>query len=91
MQGNLALDHVALALANLRHVGRDGTGDHRAELRGVLRQIRDPRAPNLILAGQACDVGAGAADPSALDNGSPPSRPRQMPSQQLAAKPTAED
>ena len=91
MQGNLALDHVALALANLRHVGRDRTGDHRAELRGVLRQMRDPRAPNLILAGQASNVGTGAPDPPALDDGSPPPRSRQMPSQQLAAKSAAED
>ena len=37
MQGNLAINHVALALANRRHVGRDRTGDHRAELCGVMR------------------------------------------------------
>jgi hypothetical protein len=35
MQRNFAIDHVLLALANLRHVGPDGTADHRAELRGV--------------------------------------------------------
>src|ERR1700756_4344816 len=51
MKANLALDHVAFALANLCHVSRDGTGDHCAELRGVLRQMRDPRAPDLVLAG----------------------------------------
>jgi hypothetical protein len=80
MQGNLAVNHVPLALANLRHVGGDGTG-HRAELRGVLHQMCDPRAPNLILAGQAGDVGTGAPDPPALYNGSPPPRSRHMPSQ----------
>src|SRR5215467_2762649 len=41
MQRNLALDHIALTLADPCHVGRDGTGDHRAELGGVTRQMRD--------------------------------------------------
>ena len=36
---------------------RDGC---RAELRRVMRQICDPRAPNLILAAQAGDVGTGS-------------------------------
>jgi hypothetical protein len=54
-----AVNHVALALANLYHVGRDGTR-RCTELRGVMRQMCDPRAANLILAGQAGDVGAGA-------------------------------
>src|SRR5258708_2093384 len=40
MEVDLALDHVALALPTLCHVRRDGPGDHRAELRGVLRQTR---------------------------------------------------
>ena len=40
VRGNLALDHVALALADRRHVDGDGT-DHRAELRGVAHQMRD--------------------------------------------------
>ena len=80
MQGDLAVDHVALALANFRHVGRDGPG-HRAELCCVMRQMRDPGAPNLILAGQAGDVGTGAADPPALDDGGPSPRSRHMPSQ----------
>ena len=90
MRGDFAFNHVALALANLRHVGRDGTG-RRAELRCVMRQMRDPRAPNLVLAGQAGDVGAGAADPPALDDGSPSPRSRHMPSQQLAALSAAKD
>src|SRR5271166_1116063 len=60
MQSNLAIDHVLLALPNLSHVGRDRTGDHRAERCGVMRQMRDPCAPDLILAGQAGDVGTGA-------------------------------
>src|SRR5262249_50002078 len=61
----------ALTLADLCHVGRDRTADHRAELGGVTRQMRDPRAPNLVLAGEAGDIGTGAPDPAALDDGSP--------------------
>jgi hypothetical protein len=81
MQGNLALDHIPLALTNLRHVDRYGTGDHRAELRGVLRQMCDPRAPNLIFAAQARDIGTGAPDPAALHDSSPSPRSRHMPGQ----------
>ncbi len=91
MQRDFLLNHVALALANLCHVGRNGTGDHRAELCRVLRQIRDLGAPNLVLARQAGDIGAGAADPPALDDGSPPPRLRHLPSQQLAAEAAAEN
>src|SRR5262252_529433 len=91
MQRNLALDHIPLALADLRHIGPDGTGDHRAELRCALRQMRDPRTPNLVLAWQAGDVGTGAPDPPALDDGRPSPRSRHMPSHLLAALATAKD
>src|ERR1700730_931301 len=91
MQRNLAVDHLPFALANPRHVGRDGTGDHRAELCGVLRQVGDPGTPNLIFAGQAGNVGTGAPDPPALHDGSPPPRSRHVPSEQLATLSTAED
>jgi len=90
MKVDFALDHVALALANPRHVGRDLTGYH-AEVRALARQMPDLRAPNLVLGGQAGDVGARAADPLTLDHGGPPPRLRQMPRQQLAAFPAAED
>src|SRR5262249_59923175 len=78
MRRDLAADHVALALNNARHIGRDGTGHH-PELRTVTRQMRDLRAPNLVLAGQTGDVGAGAADPATFDDGGPPPPFRQMP------------
>jgi len=55
--GDLSLDHVALALAHLRHVGRDRAGD-RAELRRVPGQIGDARGPDFVLARHAGDVGA---------------------------------
>src|SRR5881396_3052528 len=90
VRGNLAVDHVALALANLHHVDRHATG-LRAELRGVPRHVRDARAPDLVLAGHAVDVRTGAADPLALHDGSPSPRSRQMPGEQLAARATAED
>src|SRR5215469_1761729 len=79
MQRNLALDHIALTLADPCHVGRDRTADNRAELGGVTRQMRDPRAPNLILDGQAGNVGTGAPDPVALHDGSPTPRSRPIP------------
>src|SRR6266446_6173639 len=89
MRSDLAADHVALALNNARHVGRDGTGHH-TELRTVTRQMRDPRAPNLVLAGQTGVVGAGAADPAALDDDGPPPRLRHIPTHQIAALAAAE-
>src|SRR5262249_3270946 len=88
--GLAPVDHLALALADRRHVGRDGAGYH-AEVRALARQMRDPRAPNLVLAGQAGDVGAGAADPPALDDGSPPPRLRHVPTQKLPALSAAKD
>jgi hypothetical protein len=87
---DLALDHVALALHNGRHVDRDGT-HHDAELRAVPRQMRDFRAPDLVLARQAGDVGAGATDPAALDDGNPSPRLRHVPCEQLATLAAAQD
>jgi hypothetical protein len=72
MRGDLRFDHVALAPANRRHVNLDRAG-HRAELRGVARQMRDLGASNLVLAWHACDVWTGAADPPALHDGGPSS------------------
>ena len=61
------LHHVALTLANLRHVDLDRAGHH-AELGAGAREMRDLGAVNFVLAWQACDVGARAADPFALDD-----------------------
>ena len=90
MQGNLAVNHVALALAHRRHVDRDRTG-HRAELRGVARQMRDLGAPNLILTGQTVDVGTRAPDIPALHDDSLSPGLRHMPSQELATNSTTKD
>ena len=84
MKDDLALDHVALALTNLLHVDGDGA-DLRAKLRGVTRDMRDPRAPDLVFTRHAGDVGTGAADPFSLDAGSPAARSRQFPGEQFAA------
>src|SRR5271170_867665 len=53
--------------------------------------MRDPGAPNLILAGKAGDVGTGAADPPSLHNSGASPRLRHMPSEQLPAKSAAKD
>ena len=88
--GDLGLDHVALSLANGRHVDRDGPAD-RPEPRGVTDQVRDLRAPDLVLAGHAGDVGTGAPDPPALHDGGPPAGSRQVPRQELASRSAAKD
>jgi hypothetical protein len=73
LENHFAVTQVALALANLCHVG-DGTR-RRAELRGVAA----PSIPNLIVAGHAGDVRS--PDPQALHEGSPSPQSRHMPSQ----------
>jgi hypothetical protein len=90
MQRNLAFDHVALALANRRHVYGNRLC-HRAESGAMLRQMRDPGAPDLVLAGHAGDVGTRPSDPAALHDGCPAPRLRHMPGQQLAAPSAADD
>jgi hypothetical protein len=58
-------------------------------LHGMVDQIRDFRAPDLALARQAVDVGAGSADPLALYDGSTSPGLRHVPGQVLAAPSTA--
>ena len=90
MRGDESFDHVPLALANLAHVDLDWAGHH-AELSAVAREMGRLGAMDLILAGQACDVGAGAADPFALDNRDPAARSPVVPGRELAAASAAED
>jgi hypothetical protein len=90
MPCNQIFDHGALAPLNRRHIDSDGTS-HRAEQRTVPRQMRDPGAANLILAGQAGDIGTGAPDPPPLDDRSPSPRLCHVPSYELATSPTAKD
>jgi hypothetical protein len=86
---DLPVDHVALALANLHHVDRDAIG-RRPELRAVARDVRDVRAPDLVLARHAVDVRARAADPPALHDRRAPAGSCQVPGEQLPALSTAE-
>ena len=73
MRGDLRFDHVALARNNLRHVDLDGARC-RPELRSVTGEMRNLGATDLALARHARDIGAGAADPPALDDRGPSSR-----------------
>src|SRR5262249_17877103 len=90
LPGDLVVDHVALAVADRRHVDLDTTRP-RAELGAVAHQRRDLGAPDLVLAGQAIDVDTGATDPSALNDGGPSTRSRHVPGQEPAARSTAKD
>ena len=98
MQGDQALDHLALALAHLGHVHRDGARDD-AELRGMVQQVGDFCAPDFVLAGEAIDIRARPADVTPLDNrhappGAPPSarpatcRPRRCQAPSLRTNPS---
>ena len=87
---NLGVDHVTLALANRHHVDRHATRLG-AKLRGVARRVCDVRAPDLVLARHAIDIGAGAADPLPLHDGRASPRLRHVPRQELAASSTAKD
>src|SRR5262245_599488 len=90
VESDFAVDHVLFAPANACHVGRDWTGLC-AELSGVAGEMCDPRAPDLVLAGQAGDGGTGAADPTALDDRNALPRSGQMPGEQLATLSAAQD
>jgi hypothetical protein len=85
-----AVDHGALARPHLGHVDGQGTG-HRAEACAVPHQVRDFGAPDFILGRQAIDVGAGAADPPALDHCGASPGSRHVRGQEHAAIATAED
>src|SRR5262249_52372824 len=90
MRGNLALNHVAFALANLGHINPDGSG-HGAELRTIARHMRHLRAPNLVLAGHAVDIGTAAPTIPALHDDSLSPGLRHVPSQELATNSTTKD
>ena len=90
VHGDQAIDHVALALPHAPHVDRGRARDH-PELRRVVNQVGDLRAPDFVLAGETVDVRAGAADPFAFHDGGPPPRSGQVPGQVLAALAAAQD
>ena len=76
--------------AHLAHVGLDSSRQ-RAELRGVLDEMADPRAPEFVLGRQAGDGGARAADPAASHDRYLFAGTAQMPCEQLSALAAAED
>jgi hypothetical protein len=83
-------DHLAFALAHGAHVDVGiALGD--AELRAAEEIRGDLRAVDEILARQARDVGARAADPPALDDGNTLSLAREGPREIFAAFAAAED
>jgi hypothetical protein len=88
--GNLGFNHVALALANHRHVDRGGPGLD-AVRSGMPHEIGDPRARNLVLARHTGDIGTGTSDPPALRDGSSSSGFCHVPRDELATGSTAKD
>ncbi len=68
VHGDQAVDHLALSCQHSLHVDGRGTR-HDPKPIGVVNEIGDFRAPNLILAGQAVGVRAGTADQLAFDDG----------------------
>ena len=90
MRGDEPVNHVPLALTNPGHVDLDRAGHH-AELSAVAREVGDLRAMNFILAWETRDVGAGPADPFALDNRDPAARLPAMPGRELTPSAAAED
>src|SRR5262249_34773003 len=84
VEGDLPVDHVLLAAPNLRHIDRNCAG-RCAELSGVAGEMGDARAPDLVLAGQASNGGAGGTDPTAPDDHDPGARSPQMPREPFCA------
>src|SRR5262249_6842782 len=87
---NLLIDHGTLSITNGCHIDGD-TPRLRAVLGAVAHQRRYLCAIDLVLAGQAVDVGTGATDPATLHDGRPSTRSRHMPRQELAAYAAAKD
>src|SRR5262249_12490600 len=61
------------------------------EIRCVADQVRNLRAPDLVLAREAVDVRTRAADPASLDDGGPMPRSGHVPGQQLPTKSASQD
>src|SRR5260370_11340291 len=90
VHGDQAVDHVALSRQHSLHVGGGGTR-HDPKAIGVVNEIGNFRAPNLVLAGQAVGGPAGTADQLAFDDGGAVPRFGYVPGQIFAALATTED
>ena len=85
-----AVDHVVLALQHFRHIDRYRPGCD-AERCSVPDNFCDARTPDLVLTGEAVDVGTGASDPSAFDHRSSVARLRHMPGKILSTFAASDD
>src|SRR5215813_673643 len=90
MRGDLLVNHLALPVTDRCHVDLDTTRP-RAVLGAMTHERCDFRALNLVLAGQAIDVGARATNPSPLHHRRATSRSRHVPREELPACTTAEN
>ena len=90
VHGDQPVDHLALMRQDFGHIHRNGRR-HRAEPVGMADEIGDLGAPDLVLAGQAVRVGAGATDQLAFDNGGALSGARHMPGEEFAGLAATED
>jgi hypothetical protein len=66
MIGYQSFDHLAFPVPHRCHVAWGRIGVH-TELIGVMKEVRNLCAPDLVLRGKAIDVRAGAADPPPLN------------------------
>src|SRR5215813_6534738 len=90
MRGDLLVHHLALPVTDRCHVDLDTTRP-RAVLGAMTHERCDFRALNLVLAGQAIDVGARPTNPSSLHHRRASSRSRHVPREELPACTTAEN
>src|SRR5215470_1906424 len=90
MCGDLLVHHLALPVTDRCHVDLDMTRP-RPVLGAMAYQRCDLRALDLVLAGQAIDVGARPTNPSALHHRRASSRSRHVPRQKLPARSTSEN
>ncbi len=89
VHGDQPVDHVALARQHSVHVDGDGT-DHHSKPIGVVNQIGDFCAPNLVLTGEAIGVRTGTANQFALNYRGAMSQLGHVPGQKFAAFATSE-
>src|SRR5437879_3302198 len=88
--GDRGFDHVALPLQYAAHVGLV-RARQQPEVGCVVDQVGNLRAPDLVLAREAVDVGTRAADPPSFDDGGPMSRSGHVPGQELSARSATQD
>src|SRR5262249_22879442 len=90
VRGDLGFDHLALPLQYASHVGL-ARARHKPEVRRVADQVRNLRAPDLVLARETVDVRTRAADPPSFDDGGSVPGSGHVPGQELSAKSASQD